>query len=126
MWACCNLCDDLFCKNLFQPRVAGEGILQRELRLALDQREDVVNEFLLEAVALVVDPVHRDLLFEVGHALERKKIKLADVVSVHKLGEFDPDLADMLSIVIIGNASSRTAGRYMLTPRGYAVGRGAA
>lgn len=57
--------------------------------------------------------------------LVRKAFRPGQSVSVHNLGEFNPELADMLSIVIIGNTSSRLAGRYMLTPRGYAVGQGA-
>ncbi|WP_147820054.1 precorrin-3B C(17)-methyltransferase [Salidesulfovibrio onnuriiensis] len=35
------------------------------------------------------------------------------------LGEFDPGLVDMQSLVIIGNSSTRLAGERMLTPRGY-------
>ena len=58
--------------------------------------------------------------------LVRKAFRPGQSVSVHTLGQFNPELADMLSIVIIGNSSSRLAGRYMLTPRGYAVSRGTA
>lgn len=36
------------------------------------------------------------------------------------LDSFDPELADMLSLVIIGNSETRVVGGYMLTPRGYA------
>lgn len=39
------------------------------------------------------------------------------------LADFDPESADMLSIVIIGNSETRLAGPYMLTPRGYPAGR---
>lgn len=35
------------------------------------------------------------------------------------LGEADPEWADMLTLVIIGNSESRLAGPWMLTPRGY-------
>lgn len=38
---------------------------------------------------------------------------------VTTLGEFDPDRVDMLTIVIVGNASSRSVSGRMLTPRGY-------
>ena len=34
----------LFRKHLFQPRIAGEGVLQRESRLALDQRQHVFHK----------------------------------------------------------------------------------
>lgn len=36
------------------------------------------------------------------------------------LETFDPELADMLSLVIVGNSETRVAGGLMLTPRGYA------
>lgn len=38
---------------------------------------------------------------------------------VYRLDHFDPEQADMLSLIIIGNAESRALGPYMLTPRGY-------
>lgn len=38
---------------------------------------------------------------------------------VTELSRFDPVLADMLSIIIIGNSESRHIGGWMLTPRGY-------
>ncbi|MBD5607889.1 MAG: precorrin-3B C(17)-methyltransferase, partial [Desulfovibrio sp.] len=36
------------------------------------------------------------------------------------LDVFDPELADMLSLVIVGNSETRIVGGYMLSPRGYA------
>lgn len=36
------------------------------------------------------------------------------------LGQLDPEAADMLSIVVVGNSQTRVAGGRMLTPRGYA------
>lgn len=35
------------------------------------------------------------------------------------LDQFDPTAADMLSVVILGNSTSRQVGEFMLTPRGY-------
>lgn len=48
----------------------------------------------------------------------------AQEIRRQKLDNFDPEQADMLSLVIIGNSQSRFAGPYMLTPRGYQL-RGA-
>lgn len=39
---------------------------------------------------------------------------------VSTLAEYDPNTADMLTIVYVGNSNSRNAGGRMLTPRGYA------
>ena len=52
--------------------------------------------------------------------LVRKAFRPGQEVSVHTLTDFDAGLADMLSLLIIGNSESRALGSYMLTPRGYA------
>jgi precorrin-3B C17-methyltransferase len=52
--------------------------------------------------------------------LVRQAYRTGQAVSVCPLSAFDPEQADMLSLVIVGNASSRIAGGRMLTPRGYA------
>ena len=52
--------------------------------------------------------------------LVRKAFRPGQEVSVHALADFDARLADMLSLLIIGNNESRLLGPYMLTPRGYA------
>jgi precorrin-3B methylase len=38
---------------------------------------------------------------------------------VTTLSGFDPEGADMLTIVIVGNSATRAVGGRMLTPRGY-------
>ena len=40
-------------------------------------------------------------------------------VRVSTLGTCDPEWADMLTTVVIGNSASRLAGGKILTPRGY-------
>ncbi|MBQ7738043.1 MAG: precorrin-3B C(17)-methyltransferase [Desulfovibrionaceae bacterium] len=35
------------------------------------------------------------------------------------INDFDPNLADMLSLIIVGNSETRQVSQYMLTPRGY-------
>ncbi|MBO5491489.1 MAG: precorrin-3B C(17)-methyltransferase [Desulfovibrio sp.] len=52
--------------------------------------------------------------------LVRQAFRPGQEVRVCRLDQFNPELADMLSICIIGNAESRALGPYMLTPRGYA------
>ena len=56
--------------------------------------------------------------------LVRQAFREDQAVSVSPLADFDPSVVDMVSIVIVGNASSRMVGdggvRRMLTPRGYA------
>lgn len=42
---------------------------------------------------------------------------------VCRLAEFNPEKADMLSLIIVGNRSTKSVGSRMLTPRGYRVMR---
>lgn len=55
-------------------------------------------------------------------ALCRSICRAGEETLITSLAAFDPALADMLSIVIIGNSQSRRSGAYMVTPRGYACG----
>jgi len=73
--------------------------------------------------ALELLAAHRSPDTPVG--LVRQAFRQDQAVSVHRLADFDPSAVDMVSIVIVGNASSRiVGGRFggdrMLTPRGYA------
>lgn len=52
--------------------------------------------------------------------LVRKAFRPGQEARVFRLDQFDAGEVDMLSILIIGNAESRSLGKYMLTPRGYA------
>jgi cobalt-precorrin 5A hydrolase/precorrin-3B C17-methyltransferase len=40
-------------------------------------------------------------------------------VSLHTLGDLPLDQVDMLTLVLIGNSTSRVQGGRMVTPRGY-------
>lgn len=57
--------------------------------------------------------------------LVRNAFRPGQAVSLHRLADFAPEQADMLSIVLLGNGESRQVGPYMLTPRGYARKYGA-
>lgn len=65
---------------------------------------------------------HRERSTPVG--LVRQAFRPDQAVWIGQLGDFDPKLADMLSILVVGNASTRFValgqGGYLLTPRGYA------
>ena len=61
---------------------------------------------------------HREPSCPVG--MVRKAYRPGQEVVLTTLAEADPAWADMLSLVIIGNSESHLAGRWMLTPRGYA------
>lgn len=52
-------------------------------------------------------------------AAARNAYREGEKAAVFRLQDFDPEWADMRSLIIIGNSESRTAGRFMLTPRGY-------
>ena len=99
-------------------RVSGERILTRDLRLALDERKHVVDEFLFHACAVFLDPFDGNLLLVVGDSLERQEIVLADVragahvslESDHLSGltvysALDSDLARVEGLVYIGLGS---------------------
>ena len=49
-------------KNFLQVGISGKRVNKRELRLALDKGQNVVNELFLEAVAFLVYPLLRNLL----------------------------------------------------------------
>lgn len=51
--------------------------------------------------------------------LARNVYRTGEETILTTLDNFDPQSADMLSLIIIGNSQSRMCGKYMLTPRGY-------
>ena len=72
--------------------------------------------------ALSIARRHRGPQTPVG--LVRQAYRPDQSVSVCTLEEADAEAVDMLSLVLVGNASTRRLGRFMVTPRGYAVGQG--
>ncbi len=67
--------------------------------------------------ALEIVASHRDKATPVG--IVQQANREAQAVITTTIGAFNPDDVDMLSIVIIGNASTRMIGSRMVTPRGY-------
>ena len=51
--------------------------------------------------------------------LARQLGRVEEAVSLHTLGDLPIDQVDMLTLVLIGNSSSRISGGRMVTPRGY-------
>ncbi|MGE4538497.1 MAG: precorrin-3B C(17)-methyltransferase [Desulfovibrio sp.] len=72
--------------------------------------------YLDEALALAGR--HRDPQTPVG--MVKKAFRPGQEIRVSPLAEADPEFADMLTLVVIGNAATRMAAGRMLTPRGYA------
>jgi len=70
------------------------------------------------AEALAIAARHRAPQTPVG--MVKNAFRTGQACRVTPLAEADPDWADMLTLVIIGNAATRMAGPRMLTPRGYA------
>lgn len=60
---------------------------------------------------------HREASTPVG--LVHSAYREGQQVSACTLADFDPAEADMLSIIFVGNASTRLQGSHMVTPRGY-------
>ena len=47
----------LFCQNFLQLGEAGEGVHLGQIRLTLNQRQGVLDELVVHAVALGIDPL---------------------------------------------------------------------
>uniref|UniRef100_I2PYE8 Precorrin-3B C17-methyltransferase n=1 Tax=Desulfovibrio sp. U5L TaxID=596152 RepID=I2PYE8_9BACT len=70
------------------------------------------------ALALALAARHRAPQTPVG--MVKKAFRPGQEIRVTPLGAADPDWADMLTLVVIGNTATRLAAGAMLTPRGYA------
>ena len=74
----------LLCQNLLEPGEAGEGILLRQLRLALNERQSIVDEIMRDKVALGIDPLLWHLLLGVCDLGERQQLRLTGVATVDR------------------------------------------
>ena len=79
----------LLCQNLLEPGEAGEGILLRQLRLALNEWQGIVDEVVRHAVAFGVDPLLRDLLLLVcnrgeGEQHHRAMVLAVDIIALER------------------------------------------
>lgn len=73
------------------------------------------GSYLAQALDMVADLRGADT--PVGFV--RNAYRPGQEVRVSTLGACDPEWADMLTIVVVGNSASRLAGAKILTPRGY-------
>ena len=80
------------------------------------RRSDGVVAYQL-AAALDLARNYREPHCPVG--VVRQAFRPGQSAAVLRLDTVDPEQVDMLSLCIIGNATSRALGPYMLTPRGY-------
>ena len=51
--------------------------------------------------------------------LARQLGRAEEAVSLHNLGNLPVEQVDMLTLVLVGNSTSRVEGGRMVTPRGY-------
>lgn len=56
-------------------------------------------------------------------ALCRQLARPEEHITLTSLGELESDMVDMLTLVLVGNSQTRCRGSWLMTPRGYAVGR---
>ncbi len=114
-FACVSLSDLLTPKHVIEMRL--KAALQADFVCILyNPRSHGRPDCLAEAISLARQCRSPDC--PVAHC--RNIGRQGQYAKVCRLENFDPQCADMLSLVIIGNSQSRLAGPYMLTPRGYA------
>ncbi|MBX7308839.1 precorrin-3B C(17)-methyltransferase [Clostridium chauvoei] len=73
--------------------------------------------YLKECIEIIKE--YRDLNTPI--AVVRNALRDEESYNLFKLGEFDENVVDMLSIVIIGNSKSYTKDGKFVTPRGYSI-----
>lgn len=114
-FACVSLSDLLTPWPLIEARL--EAALAADFVCVLYNPRSRGRPHYLKA-ALDIAARHREAACPVGMA--RNVGRKGESTRLAPLRDFDPEWADMLSLVIIGSRESRMAGKYMLTPRGYA------
>ena len=78
----CGQRDRLLRQDLLELGKAGQTVHLLHLGLALDEGQGIVDEGLLDAVALGVDPLLGELLLGVGHIGEVEELGAADILAV--------------------------------------------
>ncbi len=69
--------------------------------------------------AIDIAKQYHDLNTPIG--IVRNAYRENQSVHIDKLCDFNPKDADMLSVIIIGNSTTKQLGKYMVTPRGYKI-----
>ncbi|WP_423747872.1 precorrin-3B C(17)-methyltransferase [Fundidesulfovibrio terrae] len=114
-FACVSLSDLLTPWELIEKRL--EAAASADFVLVLYNPRSRRRSGLL-ARAFEIIQGHRGPQTPVG--MVRQAWREGQSVRVSTLTEADPEAADMLTIVVVGNSQTRLAGGRMLTPRGYA------
>ena len=68
---------------------------------------------------LEIARLYRDPSCPVGFA--QNIGRTGEMTAIYTLASFNPKIADMLSLIFIGNSETRISGKFMLTPRGYKI-----
>jgi cobalt-precorrin 5A hydrolase/precorrin-3B C17-methyltransferase len=113
-----------FCTISLSDRLTPWEVIERRLRAA------AAGDF----VVALYNPRSRDRNWQLGRARElllegrpattpvaiaRQLGRSGEAVSLHQLGELPLEQVDMLTLVLVGNSSSRIQDGRMVTPRGY-------
>lgn len=114
-FACISLSDLLTPWELIEKRLAAAA--SADFVLVLYNPRSKRRSGLLARAFEIIAP-HRDSGTPVG--MVRQAWRHGQSVEVNTLANIDPEAADMLTIVVVGNSQTRFAGSRMLTPRGYA------
>jgi precorrin-3B C17-methyltransferase len=114
-FACVSLSDLLTPWELIEKRLAAAA--SADFVLVLYNPRSRRRAGLL-ARALEIVGEHRSPGTPVG--MVRQAWRVGQSVRVDTLATVDPESADMLTLVVVGNSRTRRAGGLMLTPRGYA------
>ena len=117
-FACVSLSDLLTPWELIIRRV--EAALRADFVLALYNPRSKGRPAHLETV---IDSARRERDPRTPVGLARQAYREGQTVDICDLSAFDASRADMLSLVIIGNTSTRRIGNKMVTPRGYCLGQ---
>ncbi len=113
-----------FCTISLSDRLTPWAVIEQRLQAA------AAGDF----VVALYNPRSRDRDWQLGRAREillqgrpahtpvvvaRQLGRSEEAVSLHTLGDLPLELVDMLTLVLVGNSTSRCDGGWMVTPRGY-------
>lgn len=115
---------DFCCINL-SDNLKPQALIERRLRLAAEAdlamafynpRSKSRPEGFARALAILTEVCGRDRLITFARAVSTPEQRIATVA----LGEATPEMADMRTVVIVGNSQTRRVGNWVYTPRSVA------
>ena len=72
----------LFCQNLLQMGEARQGVHLGQVRFTLDQGQRILDELVVHAIALLIDPLAGNFLLHVGDLHQRNELGAAGILPV--------------------------------------------